>query len=76
MTAVTTNTVRLVVYDLSGGMARQLGASLLGMNLDCLPHTGVVVFGQEYFFGKYSTHRQSGLETDKFSRRWNSPHAS
>ena len=52
MSSVTTNTVRIVVYDLSGGMARQLSASLLGMHIDCLPHTGIIVFGQEYFFGE------------------------
>jgi len=51
MTSITTNTVRLVVYDISGGMARQLGSGLLGFDLDCVPHTGILVFGQEYFFG-------------------------
>lgn len=43
--------VTLAVYDLSMGMARQLGPQLLGMDIDMIPHTGVVVYGQEYFFG-------------------------
>jgi hypothetical protein len=50
-TAVTTNTVRLVVYDISGGMARNLASSFLGFDLDYIPHTGVIIFGQEYFYG-------------------------
>ena len=39
------------VYDLSQGMARQLSASLLGFEIPHLPHTGIFVFGFEFFFG-------------------------
>lgn len=42
--------VRLVVYDISQGMARQFSA-LLGIPLDYIPHTGVLVHDREYFFG-------------------------
>ncbi|POM71330.1 Peptidase [Phytophthora palmivora] len=46
MTAVT-----LHVYDLSHGMAQQLSPALLGKTIDGVWHTGVLVFGKEYFFG-------------------------
>lgn len=45
--------VHLAVYDLSRGMARSLSGQFLGPDhaLDIIPHTGLVVYGQEYFFG-------------------------
>ena len=45
--------VLLVVYDLSHGMARSLSAQFLGPNhaIDLIPHTALVVFGKEYYFG-------------------------
>jgi hypothetical protein len=43
--------VSLHVYDLSHGMARQLSPALLGKTIDGVWHTGVVIFGKEYFFG-------------------------
>ncbi|XP_065838160.1 uncharacterized protein [Oscarella lobularis] len=43
--------VKLHVYDLSRGLARQLSEPLLGKRLDGVWHTGVLVFGKEYFFG-------------------------
>ncbi|XP_034427118.1 desumoylating isopeptidase 1b [Hippoglossus hippoglossus] len=42
--------VKLYVYDLSRGMARQLSAVMLGKHLDGIWHTAVVVHGKEYFF--------------------------
>jgi hypothetical protein len=51
----TTTTVRLMVYDLSHGMlsqfAPQIAGILGGLRLDIIPHTGVEVFGLEYFYG-------------------------
>ncbi|UIZ21190.1 hypothetical protein KXD40_000511 [Peronospora effusa] len=44
-------TVTLNMYDLSRGMAQQLSPALLGKTIDGVWHTGVLVFGQEYFFG-------------------------
>ncbi|CAB4061133.1 DESI1 [Lepeophtheirus salmonis] len=44
------SSVDLYIYDLSGGLAKNLGSSL-GLNIDGLWHTGVVVFGEEWFFG-------------------------
>jgi len=48
-----TNVVKLAIYDLSRGMARSLSSQFLGpqYSVEAIPHTGVVVFGQEYFYG-------------------------
>ncbi|GMI85703.1 hypothetical protein like AT3G07090 [Hibiscus trionum] len=43
--------VILNVYDLSQGLARQLSMTLLGKVIEGIWHTGVVVYGNEYFFG-------------------------
>ena len=45
--------VSLAIYDLSGGMARSLSAQFLGPNhaIDIIPHTGIIAFGKEYYFG-------------------------
>lgn len=43
--------VSLHVYDLSNGLARQLSTSFLGKPIEAIWHTGVVVYGNEYFFG-------------------------
>lgn len=53
MAATATFDVTLVIYDLSRGMARNLSAQFLGPQfaLEIIPHTGLVVYGREYFFG-------------------------
>jgi len=43
--------VQAYVYDISNGMAAQMSPMLLGKKIDLIPHTGIVVFGKEYFFG-------------------------
>ena len=43
--------VQLHIYDLSRGMARTLSPGLLGMTIDGIWHTAVVVYGRELFFG-------------------------
>jgi hypothetical protein len=45
--------VHLAIYDLSNGMARNLSVQFLGPNhaLEMIPHTGLLCFGKEYFFG-------------------------
>ncbi|KAI6650570.1 Desumoylating isopeptidase 1 [Oopsacas minuta] len=43
--------VKLYVYDLSGGLASQLSQSFIGKQIDGIWHTAVVVYGQEYFYG-------------------------
>ncbi|XP_026170771.1 desumoylating isopeptidase 1b isoform X2 [Mastacembelus armatus] len=42
--------VKLYIYDLSKGMARQLSPLMLGKQLDGIWHTAVVVHGKEYYF--------------------------
>ncbi|VDD76694.1 unnamed protein product [Mesocestoides corti] len=49
--------VFLYIYDLSMGMAKVLSESLVGRRFDGIWHTGVVVYGCEYFFD------QSGIST-------------
>eukprot|EP01027_Heterolobosea_sp_BB2_P026314 GEZU01040503.1.p1 GENE.GEZU01040503.1~~GEZU01040503.1.p1 ORF type:complete len:525 (+),score=139.09 GEZU01040503.1:24-1577(+) len=43
--------VVLHVYDLSMGLAAQLSMSFLGKRIEAIYHTGIVVYGNEYFFG-------------------------
>lgn len=43
--------VQLHVYDLTGGMAKQMSKNFLGIEIEGVWHTGVVVFGKEYFYG-------------------------
>ncbi|KAK4785633.1 hypothetical protein SAY86_002322 [Trapa natans] len=43
--------VSLNIYDLSQGLARQLSTTFLGKTIEGIWHTGVVVYGTEYFFG-------------------------
>ncbi|XP_031503418.1 uncharacterized protein LOC116266375 [Nymphaea colorata] len=43
--------VTLNVYDLSKGLARQLSTTFLGKAIEAIWHTGVVVYGTEYYFG-------------------------
>lgn len=45
------SSVQVYVYDLSQGMARQLSPALLGKQIDGIWHTGVVVYGTEFYFG-------------------------
>ncbi|KNC54136.1 thioredoxin [Thecamonas trahens ATCC 50062] len=43
--------VRLHVYDLSGGMAMAMSQSFIGKRIDGIWHTGIVVYGNEYYYG-------------------------
>ncbi|KAI3782897.1 hypothetical protein L2E82_12955 [Cichorium intybus] len=43
--------VSLHVYDLSQGLAKQVSNSLLGKAIEGIWHTGIVVYGIEYYFG-------------------------
>lgn len=42
--------VKLYIYDVSRGMARQLSPGLLGMQLEGIWHTAIVIHGKEFFF--------------------------
>ncbi|MES1908664.1 MAG: hypothetical protein MHM6MM_001551 [Cercozoa sp. M6MM] len=43
--------VKVYIYDLSNGMARQLSPMFLGTTIEGIWHTGIVVFGKEYYYG-------------------------
>lgn len=52
--------VTLNVYDLSQGLARQLSTTFLGRAIEGIWHTGIVVFGSEYYFGGGIQHSPVG----------------
>lgn len=52
--------VTLNIYDLSQGLARQLSMSFLGKVIEAIWHTGVVVYGNEYYFGGGIQHAPAG----------------
>lgn len=39
------------MYDLSNGMAAQFSRQLIGKHIEGVWHTGIVVYGKEYYFG-------------------------
>ncbi|KAF8246354.1 DUF862-domain-containing protein [Wilcoxina mikolae CBS 423.85] len=43
--------VELYVYDLSQGLARQMSMSFLGIQIDAVYHTSIVVGGYEWYYG-------------------------
>ncbi|KAK8934202.1 hypothetical protein KSP39_PZI014803 [Platanthera zijinensis] len=53
--------VTLNVYDLSQGLARQLSVAFLGKSIEAIWHTGIVVYGNEYYFGAGVQHDPVGL---------------
>ncbi|XP_073134189.1 uncharacterized protein [Henckelia pumila] len=42
----------LHVYDLSQGLARQLSTTCFGKAIEGIWHTGIVVYGNQYYFGR------------------------
>ncbi|XP_074583996.1 uncharacterized protein LOC141840016 [Curcuma longa] len=44
--------VNLHIYDLSQGLARALSIEFLRMAIDAFWHTGLVVYGKEYYFSR------------------------
>lgn len=52
--------VLLNVYDLSQGLARQMSSAFLGKTIEGIWHTGVVVYGNEYYFGGGIQHAPVG----------------
>ncbi|XP_052262513.1 uncharacterized protein LOC127866139 isoform X2 [Dreissena polymorpha] len=43
--------VKVYIYDLSRGLVRSMSQMFLGKQIDGIWHTGIVVFGQEYYWG-------------------------
>ncbi|KAJ7961510.1 desumoylating isopeptidase 1-like [Quillaja saponaria] len=52
--------VTLNVYDLSQGLARQLSTTFLGKAIEGIWHTGIVVYGNGYYFGGGIQHAPPG----------------
>ncbi|KAL1932294.1 hypothetical protein VTP01DRAFT_9350 [Rhizomucor pusillus] len=44
--------VKLYVYDLSQGLAKQMSLSLTGRQIDGIWHTAVVLYGHEFYYGQ------------------------
>lgn len=44
--------VKLYVYDLSGGSAMLLSQQMIGIPIEAVYHTSIVVHGKEYFFSR------------------------
>lgn len=42
--------VQLYVYDLSGGIARSMSAAFLGVQIDAVYHTSIIMGGLEYVY--------------------------
>ena len=42
--------VKLHVYDLTQGMARAMSMPMVGVQVDLVPHSGIAVYGYEFFF--------------------------
>ncbi|KAL8363844.1 hypothetical protein RB601_009550 [Gaeumannomyces tritici] len=42
--------VHVLIYDLSGGMARQMSLGMLGFQLDAIYHTSILLNGLEYVY--------------------------
>ncbi|CAO3593934.1 unnamed protein product [Absidia cylindrospora] len=52
--------VKVYLYDLSQGMAKQMSMSLTGKQIDGIWHTSVVAYGQEFYFGQGILANQPG----------------
>ena len=44
-------TVQCNLYDLSQGMAKNMSRMIIGKQVDGIWHTGIVVYGKEYYYG-------------------------
>jgi hypothetical protein len=53
--------VLLYVYDLSGGLARQLSLPLTGKFIEGIWHTSVVVYGREVYYGQGILESKPGM---------------
>ncbi|KAL5053047.1 hypothetical protein RYX36_033729 [Vicia faba] len=52
--------VALNVYDLIQGLSRQLSMLFLGKAIEGIWHTGIVVYGNEYYYGSGIQHCPAG----------------
>uniref|UniRef100_A0A7S1FB10 PPPDE domain-containing protein n=1 Tax=Noctiluca scintillans TaxID=2966 RepID=A0A7S1FB10_NOCSC len=52
--------VCLYLYDLSNGLSESMSPRLIGTKLDAIWHSGVVVFGKEYYFSRDTMFDEAG----------------
>ncbi len=52
--------VQVYLYDLSQGMAAMFSSGLIGKKIDGIWHTGIIVYGTEYFYGGGITYSPPG----------------
>ena len=61
--------VTIFMYDISGGMAKTLAPAMLGIQMDAIYHTSVVVYNKEYYFdGGVGVERVTEPGTSRFGR--------
>ena len=48
--------MKLWLFDLSNGLARQMSLPLIGRQIEGIWHTSIVVYGKEYFYGSDGIH--------------------
>ena len=58
---MTEDKVKLHVYDLSGGLAQIGSKKYIGKQFDGIWHTGIVVYGKEYYYGNGICFDTAGL---------------
>ena len=56
--------MQVYLYDLSQGMARALSQQFLGKQIDGIWHTGIVVYGHEYFCSIHTAQRLGSRARD------------
>jgi hypothetical protein len=46
-----TESVSLLIYDITMGMAKNMSMMFIGQQIDAVYHTSLLAFGKEYYFG-------------------------
>merc|ERR1712048_829891 len=58
--------VELILYDISAGVAKDWSEALLGTHFDAIYHSGLLVFGSEYWYGGKIFKSKPGSEWRNF----------
>lgn len=46
-----TEKVTLALYDITQGMAKNFSMGFIGIQVDAVYHSSLIVYGREYYFG-------------------------